>query len=252
MDLRDFVLFVSLAGIAGAQPAASQPTDHQPKLKTRSEVSQPPRRPDPENLGPVLVLPVGTKVPLQLRQPVSTKGATAGDPIYAQTTFPVVAEGMIVIPAGTWVQGVVDTVKRAGRIKGTAELQFHLTKLIYANGYMLNIAGALDQIPGDAGASVKEPGIAKQNSEKAKDLERVGQGASTAGQIGALAGVAAHPNARGFGVGGLTGVAAGTLIGLLARGSDVTFPTGTAVEIALPQVMSVDRGSAARALSSGQ
>src|SRR4030095_13935562 len=112
--------------------------------------------------------------------------------------------------------------------------------LVYPNGYMVDIAGSIDQIPGDAGASVKEPGTAKHDSEKGKDLERVGQGASTAGQIGALAGAAAHPNARGFGVGGLSGVAAGALIALLARGSDVRFDTGTAVEIALNHAMAID------------
>jgi hypothetical protein len=139
------------------------------------------------------------------------------------------------------VQGVVDAVKRAGRIKGTAELQFHLTNLIYANGYMLNIAAAIDQVPGDTGTSMKEPGTIKHDSEKGKDVERVGQSAATGGQIGALAGAAARPSIRGFGVGGLSGIAAGTLVALLARGSDVTFDTNTAVEIALTHPMAVER-----------
>ena len=70
-------------------------------------------------------MPAGTKLPIQLRQPLSTKNAQPGDPVDAQTSFPIVAGGHMVIPAGTWVQGVVDTVKRAGRLKGTAEMQFH-------------------------------------------------------------------------------------------------------------------------------
>jgi type IV secretion system protein VirB10 len=209
------------------------------ELKTRTPAPSPPAR--EAVTGPVIVIPAGTKIPLQLRQPISTKGAKPGDPIYAQTTFPVAVDGSIVIPAGTWVQGVVDFVKRAGRVKGTAELQFHLTKLIYANGYMLDIAAAIDQVPGDTGTSMKEPGTVKQDSEKGKDLERVGQGAAIGGQIGALAGAATRPSIRGFGVGGLSGIAAGTLIGLLARGSDVTFDTGTAVEIALTHAMAVER-----------
>jgi hypothetical protein len=142
------------------------------------------------------------------------------------------------------VQGVVDFVKRAGRVKGTAELQFHLTKLIYANGYMLDLSAAVDQVPGDTGTGMKEPGTIKHDAEKGKDLERVGRGAATGGQIGAIAGTAANPNARGFGVGGLTGIAAGTLIALLTRGSDVTFDTGSAVEIAVTQPIAVDRKKA--------
>lgn len=228
-----------LSGLAVAQAPPESNTDNEPKLKQRTAVPPAPRK--ERSTAATLTVPAGTKIPLQLRQPISTKGAKIGDPVYAQTTFPVVVEGNIVIPAGTWVQGVVDTVKRAGRIKGTAEMQFHLTNLIYANGYMLDIAAAIDQVPGDTGTNIKEPGTISRDSEKGKDLERVGQGASTGGQIGALAGAAARPSIRGFGVGGLSGIAAGTLIALMARGSDVTFPAGTAVEIALTQAMAVDR-----------
>jgi type IV secretion system protein VirB10 len=235
--MRHLIAFALLAGACAAQEA--------PRLKSRNEVTEvepPTQRAEKQ----IWVLPVGTKIPIQLRQPVSTKGAQRGDAIYAQTAFPIVIDGDLVVPAGTWVQGVVDSVKRAGRIKGTAELQFHLTTLIYANGYTVNMAAAVEQVPGGPGSSVKEPGTVKQDSEKGKDLERVGGAASTAGQIGAIAGVAANPDARGFGVGGLTGIAAGTLIALLSRGSDVRFETGTAVEIALQRAITIDPKRATR------
>ena len=242
MPLRQLIAFVLIAGGSAAQPSSDIPATNEPTLKRRPDATAP-TTPSRE---PVLTVPSGTRIPLQLQQPVSTKGARPGDAIYAQTTFPIVIEGNIVIPAGTWVQGVVDTVKRAGRVKGTAELQFHLTRMIYANGYMLDIAASIDQVPGDTGTNVKEPGTVKQDSEPGKDLERVGQGAAIGGQVGALAGVAARPTIRSFGVGGLAGVAAGTLIAMLARGSDVTFPTGTAVEIATTRPLSVDRLAAMR------
>jgi hypothetical protein len=240
--MRNLAIVVLLAVTAQAQePAASQP-----KLKTRSDLATSTARPALITENGQWVIPAGTKVPIQLRQPISTKGAKPGDPIYAQTSFPVAIDGTIVIPAGTWVQGVVDNVKRAGRLKGNAELQFHLTTLIYANGYTVDIAAAIDQVPGAESTHVKEPGTVKHDSEKGKDLERVGTAASTGGQIGALAGVAARPSARGLGVGGVTGIAAGTLIGLLARGSDVRFETGTAVEIALTHAMALDPGRVSR------
>jgi type IV secretion system protein VirB10 len=212
------------------------------QLKTR----EPETRKEPQS-GPLWILPAGTRLPIQLRQPLSTKGAQPGDPVYAQTSFPVVVDGGIAVPAGTWVQGEVDSVKRAGRIKGTAELQFHLTKLIYANGYTVDIAAAIDQVPGDPNSSMKEPGTVKRDSEKGKDLERVGTAASQGGQIGALAGAAGGGSVRSLGVGGLAGIAAGTLIAMLARGSDVRFETGTAVEIALARPMAIEREKAARA-----
>lgn len=230
------LVLICLASLATAQQL---PESAQPKLKTRTEIAA--GQPKIEDNSRIWVIPAGTRIPLQLRQPISTKGAKAGDPIYAQTTFPIVVNAHMAVPAGTWVQGVVDTVKRAGRLKGTAELQFHLTNLIYANGYTLDIAAAIDQVPGDTGTTMREPGTVKHDSEKGKDLDRVGDAASKGGQIGALAGAAAHPSMRGFGVGGLSGIAAGTLIALLSRGSDVTFPSGTAVEIALTRPFAVDR-----------
>ncbi|HWQ53964.1 MAG TPA: hypothetical protein VN442_09775 [Bryobacteraceae bacterium] len=192
------------------------------------------------------VVPAGTKIPIQLRQAVSTKNAQPGDPIYAQTTFPIVVNNLIMIPAGTFVKGVVDSSKRAGRIKGSAELQFHLTTLIYSNGYTLELAAAVDQVPGSANAHMKEPGTVKRDSEKGTDLKKIGEDAATGGQIGALAG-AASGSVRGLGVGGIGGIAAGTLIGLLARGADVRFDIGSGVEVSLNHAIAVEGEKVTRA-----
>jgi len=241
--MRKPILFLLIAGCLAAQ----QPPAEAPKLKLRNELPAAEAAPtEPKAPKQLWIVPAGVKIPIALRQPISTKGARAGDPIYAQTTFPIVLDGEMVIPAGTWVQGVVDNVKRAGRIKGTAELGFHLTQLIYSNGYTLNIAAAIDQVPGDESSSVKEPGTVKHDSEKGKDLERIGTGASQGGQIGALSGAVANKGIRGVGVGGLSGVAAGTLIALLARGGDVKFDAGTAVEIALSHPMAIEPGKATK------
>jgi hypothetical protein len=145
----------------------------------------------------------------------------------------------VMIPNGTFVQGVVDSVKRAGRIKGTAELRFHLTTLIYPNGYTLDVAAAIDQVPGDESSHMKEPGTVSHDSEKGKDLEKIGSDAEQGAIIGSMAG-ATSGNVRGVGIGGLSGIAAGTLIGVLARGSDVRFENGSVVDVALNHAIAVD------------
>ena len=105
---------------AVCQEIPGQPPAEQPKLKQRTELPGNPRSPDQprESANGLWIVPAGTKIPIQLRQAVSTKNAQPGDPIYAQTTFPIVVDDVIMIPAGTYVKGVVDTSKRAGRIKG--------------------------------------------------------------------------------------------------------------------------------------
>lgn len=217
-----------------------------PKLKQRDEV--PVRRSDtpPADANGLRVVPAGTKIPIQLRQAVSTKNAQPGDPIYGQTTFPIVVDNLILIPAGTFVKGVVDVSKRAGRIKGKAELQFHITNLVYANGYTVDLAAAVDQVPGSEDAQIREPGKVTHDSEKGEDLKRIGQAAATGGQIGAVAG-AASGSFRGVGVGGISGIAVGTLIAVLARGSDVRFDIGSGVEVSLNRAIAVDEEKAVRA-----
>lgn len=206
------------------------------QLKTRDEL---PKAAEPT--GPFFIVPAGTRLPIQLRQPLSTKNAQPGDAVYAQTSFPIAVPGGMAIPAGTWVQGVVDSVKRAGRIKGKAELQFHLTTLIFANGQTVDMAAAIAQVPGSKSASVREPGVVQQDSEKGRDFDKALDNGSKLGSMGALAGVAASPSIRGLGVGGLAGIAAGTLIAVLMRGSDVQFDTGTSIEISLTQAIAIEK-----------
>jgi hypothetical protein len=170
------------------QPAPEQPANDPPQLKQRTEVSPAPAKRTQLDPNGRWVVPSGTRIPIQLRQAVSTKNAQPGDPIYAQTTFPVVVDGVIMIPAGTYVKGIVDASRRAGRIKGRAELQFHITTLIYAHGYTVDLAAAIDQVPGSQEVRMKEPGTVRRDSEKGEDLRRVGEAAATGGQIGGIAG----------------------------------------------------------------
>jgi hypothetical protein len=236
------------ATLAFCQEAPEQPPAAQQKLKKRTdlpEAATPVASPQQDQDGRWIV-PAGTKIPVQLRQAVSTKNAQPGDPIYAQTTFPIVVDGVTMIPAGTYVKGVVDTAKRAGRIKGSAELQFHLTTLIYPNGYTLDLAAAIDQVPGNSDSRMKEPGTVKHDSEKGADLKRIGEAAATGGQIGGMAG-AASGSIRGLGIGGISGIAAGSLIALFARGSDVRFEIGSGVEVSLNHAIGIDAEKVLRA-----
>ncbi|MGE5113624.1 MAG: hypothetical protein ACM3JB_22400 [Acidobacteriaceae bacterium] len=236
--MRTILVVLFLAIAAMAQQTPSQSSNDHPQLKSRTELSDTDRSQERESQ--ILVVPAGTKIPVQLRQGVSTRNAQPGDPIYGQTTFPVVINGQVMIPGGTYVQGVVDSVKRAGRIKGTAELAFHITTLVFPNGYTLDMAAAIDQVPGDENSRMKEPGTVQHDPEKGKDLERVGRGAAEGGAIGSIAGVAASPTLRGYGVGGLAGIAAGSMIAVMARGSDVRFEPGTVVDVVLNRAIGID------------
>lgn len=65
--------------------------------------SSPAAKPDAAAIAPSptaaseLTIPAGTKVPVELKHAVSSKGTHEGDGVYAETTFPVVANGLSLI-----------------------------------------------------------------------------------------------------------------------------------------------------------
>ncbi len=253
--MRALIAFVLLAATSVLAQQSPEPDRQPPVLKSRRQVPPPESQTSaaspqtPPAASPTVfdsadrprwIVPAGTKIPMQLRQAISTKNAQPGDPIYARTTFPIVIDQRVMIPAGTYVQGVVDRVKRAGRIKGTAELQFHVKSLLYANGYTVDMAAAVDQVPGDENSHSKEPGTVKHDSEKGKDVQRIGRGAAEGGAVGGIAGAAASGTTRGVGIGGLTGVAAGSMIAVMARGSDLRLANGSVVDVVLNHAIALD------------
>ena len=183
-----------------------------------------------------LIIPSGTKVPLALKQAISTRNAKEGDPVYCETTFPFVVDDRIVIPAGTYVQGKISRVQRPGRIKGRAELLMHFTSMIYPSGYTVMLPGSLDNIPGADKTSMKgSEGTVRQDSDKGKDIGTVASTASTGAVIGGLS-----AGGKGAGLGAAAGGLAGLAIAMISRGSDVKLEPGTSIEMIIQREVAVD------------
>src|ERR1022692_4434170 len=100
MSLVSFLLLAMVAAAQTAMPAATTPADESK---------------------PALTIPAGTRIPLSLKQAISTKTAREGDPVYAETSFPFVVNDHVVVPAGTYIQGKIMRAQRGGHIKGRAE-----------------------------------------------------------------------------------------------------------------------------------
>ena len=101
---------------------------------------------------PTYIVPAGTKVLLQLRSGINTKSAKPGDGVYLASTFPVVVGTRVMIPAGVYVQGVVDRVVRAGHVKGRSQLDMHFTSIIFPNGTVVEIPGIVNALTGRSSA----------------------------------------------------------------------------------------------------
>jgi Bacterial conjugation TrbI-like protein len=190
----------------------------------------------PATEGKTIVVPTGTKIPLVLKQGISTKNAKVGDHVYLQTNFPYVQDGRMVIPEGTYVQGEITNVNRAGRVKGRAEVMMHFTTLIFPNGYTVTLPGAVDNVPGVNSDSLKSnEGKIEHEGEKGKDTATVASTAGSGAAIGAIAG-----GLKGAGIGAGIGGVAGLATVLLTRGSDVRMAPGTAVEMIFQRDVALD------------
>src|ERR1700722_5832767 len=80
------------------------------------------------------VVQPGTRIPMSMINSVNTKNSAAGDRVYLQTVFPILAGGKIVIPPGSYVEGTVTEVKRPGRVKGRGMLYVRFDSLTLPNG----------------------------------------------------------------------------------------------------------------------
>jgi len=192
--------------------------------------------PDPNSA----VIPAGTKIPLLLKQAISTKNAKEGDAVYAETAFPFVMNDRILVPAGTYIQGKIMHTEHAGRSKKRAELLIHFTTMIYPSGYTVMLPASVENTPGaeDKGVKDKE-GTIRADKDTGKRIEDAAKGGAVGGTVGSIGGLAAG-GLNGARYGGLAGLAGGIAWALLKHGPEVKLEAGTSLEMEIQRSISVD------------
>ncbi len=181
------------------------------------------------------VVAKGTRIPLVMVNSVSTKTSRVGDRVYLQTSFPIAANGRIVIPEGSYVTGTITQVKRPGRIKGKGELYLRFDTLMLRNGVQRNFSGTVSGLDGAGENTLRgEEGKIEGEASKGKDVGTVAQPAAAGATIGAIAG----NSGKGAAIGGGVGAAAGLGAVLLTRGPEVRLLRGSALEMELNRDLS--------------
>jgi type IV secretion system protein VirB10 len=195
-----------------------------------------PAAPAVESEKPTLTIPAGTKIPLSLKQAISTKTAKDGDPVYAETAFPYVVNDRVVIPAGTYIQGRIERAQRGGHVKGRAEVLIHFTSMIYPNGYTVMLGGSVENTPGAEKTSMKDSeGTIRQDSDAGRKAKEAAGGATTGAVIGAVT-----AGGKGAGIGAGAGGVAGLAVGMLSRGADIRLEPGASIEMEIQRDVKVD------------
>lgn len=182
----------------------------------------------------VYTVPAGTRIPLQLINSVSTKTATVGDRVYLQTNFPFGAEGKILIPAGSYVSATVTSVKRAGKMKGKAELYIRFDSMTLPNGVTRDFRATVSALDGsNPGRVDKAEGKIEGEANKGGDAVKVGEAAAWGTMIGGVAG----RSGMGAGIGAAAGAAAGLAGVLMSRGPDAILERGSTVEMVIDRTL---------------
>jgi hypothetical protein len=176
----------------------------------------------------------GTKIPLVMINSVSTRHAAEGDRLYLETSFPILSNGKIVIPPGSYVAGTITSAKRGGRVKGKAELFLRFDSLTLPNGVTRDFRARVGGIDGRSSQQLdRSEGKITAEATKGADARTVGEGAAGGASIGVIAGSVSGRPGMGAGIGAAAGAAAGLMGVLLTRGQDVVLARGTTVEMVL-------------------
>ncbi|MGD0548011.1 MAG: BON domain-containing protein [Terracidiphilus sp.] len=168
--------------------------------------------------GPV-TLPQGTLLQLRTSEPVSSKFAKDGTPVQFMVIQDVTAGGVLAIPRGAVVHGVVSEVKQAGELKGSAVLALTVTSLDLGGQ---NYALETDQF------KVKGPGKGGETAN------HVFGGAFLGALIGGIA-----DRGTGAAIGAAAGAGAGTLASAATPGPNVWIPAEAKVDFHLNKPLTV-------------
>lgn len=164
-----------------------------------------------------------------LISPLHSTSGTAGSGVYLETAMPVIDGDRVVIPAHTFVQGIVEGSRRPGHFNRTSEFRFRFTTLIFPDNSVAPIDGVLESIPGSKTIRSSSKNSSASTVDQAEQV-MVPVAAGAAG--GAVVGSVSH-----FGIGKLVGagLGAGLALGavLLHRGDAIDLPQGTHVEMTL-------------------
>ena len=182
-----------------------------------ARVPQPIRSRDRAATAQTLTIPAGTRLLVRMIDGVDSRRNHVGDRFRASLETALTVNGTIVAPKGTDVYGRLTEARRAGRVRGRAELGLELTDIVIGERSYPLMTGEYGERGGSAGTGKK-----------------VGGGVALGAVIGAIAGGGSGA-LKGAAIGG----AAGTGVAVATKGQQVRVPSETVLEFTIQQPLSV-------------
>jgi LysM repeat protein len=181
----------------------------------------------------------GERIRVRLEDKITSKSSMVGDQFMSRVTESVYSStGVVVIPEGTTVVGVVDSVKKAkkGGDPGTIDVSF--TELRLPNGTVRRINGSLTNLDTDDAKSDAE-GTASGDKMKHRKVIFIGGGGAGGAVLGAAIG-----GGKGALIGGIAGAVGGLIGERMLKGEDAEVKAGTEFGVYLNKAVYLPRYSA--------
>ncbi|MEP6719284.1 MAG: hypothetical protein ABJB21_09070 [bacterium] len=174
------------------------------------------------NNGPVLI-PRDSVLTIELQSSLATDVSQQGDPFQARVVSP--SEF-----AGATIEGRVVRVKRAGKVKGSSQLQLAFNSIRMADGrsspFNASVVEIINMGNSDDSGTVDSEGGVKGRSSTKDDVSKVGASAGVGAILGAIFG-----GAQGAAIGAAIGGSVGTAGVLTSRGRDLHLERGQQLKI---------------------
>jgi hypothetical protein len=181
--------------------------------------------------GYVATAPAGTTITATLSNPLSSEFARVGARFTANLNSPLAANGSVLLPAGSQVEGQVVMVKAAGRTGRNGELEVRFNSAILPNGQRLPLMAHLQ--------TADNSGILKGGTGGGR-FGRAAMSTGIGGGLGAALGTAMGPlSGGGVGRGAIFGTALGAGAGALGaawqKGKPAVLDSSQPLSIVLDQ-----------------
>jgi len=193
--------------------------------------------------GRVTYAPVGTALDASLTSPIDSALAKPGDLFNAKLNAPLYLGQDLVLPAGTSLEGQVVSADKAGLAGSNGKMGLRLIGAVTPDGIRYPLSAVVTTANQDK--SIHEDAQGNLQGRTTSSTVKSGivrTGLWTAG--GTLLGICFAPIVGGaVGAGAIVGVATGGAVGLGSnlwrKGKDVKIPSGTRIQFALDQPMSL-------------
>lgn len=176
-------------------------------------------------VGPVYAtytLPANQAFRLRMNQTVSSSTARTGDKFTATVITPVYASGVEVVPAGSTVEGRVNSVVAARSRSRQGQLSLSFDTLVLPDGTRKQLGGELTDMLDEKGGEVdSESGVSGRSSDN-RNIGYVGGGGVGGAVIGGAIG-----GGKGAAIGGLIGAGAGVAGVMLQKGHNAVIKGGS-------------------------